>query len=175
MDRTPFKGSWLNAIDANGRVSLPAQFRKVIAERCAGAGIENPHEFAIRKHPSDPCLQAFDPVFEAAFGAREERNAEDDDALLFARGRTSFGGLMPVGYDQKSGRMVIGAVQRRLGGIEAGEDAQLLFVGANQTFELWYPATAREFLAESAPDIVAQLEALLEEGREGRKGKGAVR
>lgn len=163
--RSPFKSNALNAVDAKGRVSLPAEFRKVIETRAAAAAqAGNPVDdrmLSIRKHPFEPCLQAFDQTFERELSAMEEASGAADDSSMaakFARGRRSFGGVAPVNYDQ-NGRMVLSAIHRRMAGIED----LAFFVGAEHAFEIWAPARLKDALKDSDPDLVENMMLLLEE------------
>lgn len=165
MNRVPFKGNWLNAVDAKGRVSLPAEFRKVIetrvaAARLAGLAVIGESTLHVRKHPFDSCLQLIDPSFDDDLRAMAEASegAEATLAARFARGRSGAGVQLPMTYDS-AGRMVLNATHRRLGGI--GEHA--FFVGADYVIEVWDPATAIDALADSDPELVEQLRFLLDD------------
>jgi MraZ protein len=50
-----FQGSALNAVDAKGRVSIPAFLRSVIERRGDARTI------VLAKHEAFPCLSAYDP------------------------------------------------------------------------------------------------------------------
>jgi MraZ protein len=137
-----FQGSALNAVDAKGRVSVPAFLRSVIERRGDARTI------TLAKHESFPCLSAYDPAYAALKHAKLERLFEkqegDPDASLDYQQRNlmAFAATEEVPYDS-SGRILIPPMMRRKGGIED----LALFLGAGETFQVWNP---RLFLAESA-------------------------
>src|SRR4028118_116261 len=62
-----FQGSALNAVDAKGRVSIPAFLRSVIERRGDARTI------VLAKHEAFPCLSAYDPAYAALKHAKPER------------------------------------------------------------------------------------------------------
>jgi len=111
-----FQGSALNAVDAKGRVSVPAFLRSVIERRGDARTI------TLAKHEVFPCLNAYDPAYAALKYAKIERLAEKEETgagseLDYAR-RTlmAFGASEEVPYDS-SGRIVLPPMMRRKGGI----------------------------------------------------------
>jgi len=142
-----FQGSALNAVDAKGRVSVPAFLRSVIERRGDARTI------VLAKHDQFPCLSAYDPAYAALKHAKIERLAEKQETdpaseLDYAR-RTmmAFGATEEVPYDS-SGRIIVPPMMRRKGGL-----ADLaLFLGVGETFQIWNPD---EFLKH--PDIPEDL------------------
>src|SRR5437762_10227682 len=67
-----FQGSALNAVDAKGRVSIPAFLRGVIERRGDARTI------VLAKHEAFPCLSAYDPAYAALKHAKrsEEHTSE---------------------------------------------------------------------------------------------------
>ena len=136
-----FQGSALNAVDAKGRVSVPAFLRSVIERRGDARTI------VLAKHDAFTCLSAYDPGYAALKHAKIERQFEKDelnpDAELAYQARTlmAFGATEEVPYDT-SGRIVIPPMMRRKGGIED----LALFIGVGETFQLWNPTL---FLADA--------------------------
>lgn len=136
-----FQGSALNAVDAKGRVSVPAFLRSVIERRGETRTI------VLAGHEVFPCLSAYDPAFAALKYAKLERLAEKEETeetseLAYARrALMAFGATEEVPYDS-SGRVLIPPMMRRRGQIED----LALFIGAGETFQLWNP---RLFLADS--------------------------
>ena len=135
-----FQGSALNAVDAKGRVSVPAFLRQVIERRGDARTI------VLAKHDSFPALSAHDPAYAALKHEKLERLLEkqetDPDAEMAYLRRTmmAFGATEEVPYDS-SGRIVLPPMMRRKGDI-----ADLaLFLGVGETFQIWNPQT---FLAE---------------------------
>ena len=135
-----FQGSALNAVDAKGRVSVPAFLRTVIERRGDSRTI------VLAKHSQFVCLDAYDPAYAALKHAKLERLLEkeetDAEAQLIYQQRNlmAFAATEEVPYDS-SGRIVLPPMMRRKGGI-----ADLaLFLGTGETFQIWNPTT---FLAD---------------------------
>ena len=132
-----FNGSALNAVDAKGRLSVPAFIRSVIERRSdAKAIVLGPHE-------ADPCLTAYDRNYARILYAENERRRLNEEAqdpqAHFQRARRVFGVTEEVPYDT-SGRIILPPMMRRKGGIED----LALFVGTGGTFEIWNPRRALE-------------------------------
>ena len=140
-----FQGSALNAVDAKGRVSVPAFLRQVIERRGDARAI------VLAKHDNFPALSAYDPAYAALKHAKLERLAEKTETdpaanLDYAR-RTmmAFGATEEVPYDS-SGRVLLPPMMRSKGGI----DELALFIGVGETFQIWNP---KLFLADpNIPD-----------------------
>ena len=140
-----FQGSALNAVDAKGRLSVPAFVRSVIERRSdARAIVVGAHEIA-------PCLTAYGRNYaknlwtdlERRRLAEEDRGGTLDDH--YARARRMFGMTEDVPYDT-SGRIILPPMMRRKGGIED----LALFVGVGGTVEIWNPRVALE---QGDPDL----------------------
>jgi MraZ protein len=136
-----FQGSALNAVDAKGRVSVPAFLRTIIERRGEARTI------VLAKHEVFPALSAYDPAYAALKYAKIERLAEKEETiggseLDYAR-RTmmAFGATEEVPYDS-SGRILLPPMMRRKGGLED----LALFIGAGETFQIWNP---KAFLADN--------------------------
>jgi MraZ protein len=135
-----FQGSALNAVDAKGRVSVPAFLRSVIERRGDAKTI------VLAKHESFPALSAYDPAYAALKHAKLERLLEKEetspDAQLEYQQRNlmAFAATEETPYDS-SGRILFPPMMRRKGQIED----LALFLGAGETFQIWNP---RLFLAE---------------------------
>ena len=140
-----FQGSALNAVDAKGRVSVPAFLRQVIERRGDARNI------VLAKHDAFKALSAYDPAYAALKHAKLERLAEKTETnpaseLDYAR-RTmmAFGATEEVPYDS-SGRVLLPPMMRAKGGIED----LALFIGVGETFQIWNP---KLFLADpNIPD-----------------------
>ena len=135
-----FQGSALNAVDAKGRVSVPAFLRQVIERRGDARTI------VLAKHDHFQALSAYDPAYAALKHSKLERLLEKQEThptseLEHAR-RTmmAFGATEEVPYDS-SGRVILPPMMRRKSGIED----LALFIGVGETFQLWNPAL---FLAD---------------------------
>jgi MraZ protein len=135
-----FQGSALNAVDAKGRVSVPAFLRSVIERRGDSKTI------VLAKHESFPCLSAYDPAYAALKHAKLERLLEKEETSAQAqleyqqRNLMAFAATEETPYDS-SGRILFPPMMRRKGQIED----LALFLGAGETFQVWNP---RLFLAE---------------------------
>ena len=135
-----FQGSALNAVDAKGRVSVPAFLRSVIERRGDARTI------VLAKHDSFACLSAYDPAYAALRHEKLERLLEKQETdpaaeLDYAR-RTmmAFGATEEVPYDS-SGRIIVPPMMRRKGQLEE----LALFIGVGETFQIWNP---KLFLAD---------------------------
>src|SRR5436190_2131015 len=129
-----FQDSALNAVDAKGRVSIPAFLRGVIERRGDARTI------VLAKHELFSALSAYDPAFAALKHATLERLLEKEetgpDAELEYQQRNlmAFAATEEVPYDS-SGRIVFPPMMRR-----KGEIADLaLFLGTGETFQIWNP------------------------------------
>ena len=129
-----FQGSALNAVDAKGRVSVPAFLRAVIERRGDARTI------VLAKHDSFPALSAYDPAFAAMRHAKLERLLEKEETSPDAeldyqrRNMMAFAATEETPYDT-SGRIVLPPMMRRKGGIED----LALFLGTGETFQIWNP------------------------------------
>ena len=132
-----FNGSALTAVDAKGRLSVPAFIRGVIERRSDAKAV------VIGAHELDPCLTAYDRGYARNLHAENERRRLSEEAAggsaeaHFARARRTFGLTEDVPYDS-SGRIILPPMMRRKGKIED----LALFVGAGGTFEIWNPHVA---------------------------------
>ncbi len=135
-----FQGSALNAVDAKGRVSVPAFLRAVIERRGDARNI------VLAKHDHFQALSAYDPAYAALKHSKLERlleKQETDPASELDHARRTmmaFGATEEVPYDS-SGRVIIPPMMRRKSGIED----LALFIGVGETFQLWNPTL---FLAD---------------------------
>ena len=129
-----FQGSALNAVDAKGRVSVPAFLRQVIERRGDARNI------VLAKHDHFQALSAYDPAYAALKHSKLERlleKQETDPASELEHARRTmmaFGATEEVPYDS-SGRVIIPPMMRRKSGIED----LALFIGVGETFQLWNP------------------------------------
>lgn len=134
-----FNGSALTAVDAKGRLSVPAFIRGVIERRSEARAV------VIGAHEVDPCLNAYDRGYARILHAENERRRLNEEAsgaeptAHYARARRTFGLTEEVPYDS-SGRIILPPMMRRKGRIED----LALFVGVGGTFEIWNPQLALE-------------------------------
>ena len=160
---TFFVGHALNAVDAKGRVSVPAPFRAQIERRAKDEGAKDPDkELMIAPHPKRDRLRAYD-----SFGLRDlstELRESVADLPAAARReahegarRNELTALTPVAFDN-AGRMVLSPILRKLGKI--GDLA--FFVGMEDYFEIWSPENARIGFADN-PVVLEMLDMYLDE------------
>ena len=129
-----FQGSALNAVDAKGRVSIPAFLRSVVERRGDARTI------VLAKHEAFACLSAYDPAYAALKHSKLERLLEKEETNPDAqveyqqRNLMAFAATEEVPYDS-SGRILFPPMMRRKGQI--GDLA--LFLGTGETFQIWNP------------------------------------
>jgi MraZ protein len=145
-----FKNHALNAVDAKGRVSVPANFRAQLAARAQLVSGQTGNALHIGLHSSGNYLTAHDDAAHNEIDAmlREsvselpaiERMAALEQAsadVLGVTDRFTFDG---------AGRMVLSPMLRDFG--EIGDFA--FFVGAGLTFQIWGPKKALEVMPENS-------------------------
>ena len=134
-----FQGSALNAVDAKGRLSVPAFVRSVIERRSDARAI------IVGAHEVSPCLTGYSRAHSQELYAELERRrlaGEEKGAAVeehYARARRLFGMTEDVPYDS-SGRIILPPMMRRKG---KNEDLAL-FVGVGGVVEIWNPRIALE-------------------------------
>jgi MraZ protein len=145
-----FQGSALNAVDAKGRLSVPAFVRSVIERRSdARAIVVGAHEIA-------PCLTAYGRGYaRKLYEDMERRRLADEEKGAaaeehYARARRAFGMTEDVPYDT-SGRIILPPMMRRKGQIEE----LALFVGVGGTVEIWNPRLALKHGDKDLQEIAA--------------------
>src|SRR5215213_5838383 len=145
-----FQGSALNAVDAKGRVSVPAFLRQVIERRSDARTI------VLAKHDAFQALSAYDPAYAALKHEKLERLLEKEETSPDAqleyeqRNLMAFAATEEVPYDP-SGRIVMPPMMRRKGQIQE----LALFLGTGETFQIWNPGLflADERVPEDLKDI----------------------
>lgn len=159
----PFAGHALNAVDAKGRVSVPAAVRSTVQQRLRANGVvvdDKGGTLMIAPHPKGDRLLAYDPVgitqltAELRASVADLPAAEQRDALAKLR-RAEIGNMVQVPYDG-AGRMVLPPVLRELGGV--GDLAY--FIGVDDHIEIWAPDRA-EAAFEDEPMMLAVLRSYL--------------
>ena len=145
-----FQGSALNAVDAKGRLSVPAFVRSVIERRSDGRFI------VVGAHDVSPCLTAYGRQYARNIYAELERRRLAEEARggtvdeHYERARRMFGMTEDVPYDP-SGRIVLPPMMRRKGKIED----LALFVGIGGVVEVWNPRVALEVGGPDLKEIAA--------------------
>jgi MraZ protein len=137
-----FQGHALNAVDAKGRVSVPAGFRALIEKRALKVGLDPDNTLMIGEHANGACLTALDPVASAELDQMLREGVADLPAAerlakLENDRAEAFGSLESVKFDG-AGRMVLSPLLRALGEIED----HAFFLGAGSSFQIWSPSKA---------------------------------
>ena len=118
-------GSYRHKVDAKGRMSLPAAFRKVLSA-----------DLVVTRNPKDECLYVFEPqafedwivsVFESKFGGYDPTNALHVGLRRKLKGRAN-----NVSVDN-AGRIGITAELRGA----VGNDKDVVVLGNTGYFEIW--------------------------------------
>jgi MraZ protein len=131
-----FSGNFSNKLDAKGRVSIPADFRSVLAPPGSKARI------VLRPSPLHPCLEG---CTEAHFQALTDRldtmdpfSAEYDDLATELHGQT-----IKLDLDD-DGRTVLPLSLIA----EYGFSGTVKFIGLGRTFQIWEQAAGDQRLAD---------------------------
>jgi MraZ protein len=138
-----FQSQALNAVDAKGRVSVPAPFRSLIEDRARANGLPlDNNTLMIGEHASGQCLAAYDAVsskqvYEQLVESVADLPAAKRMAALEAAQVDAFGPVEGVKFDS-AGRMQLSSILRKLGGIED----LAYFIGAGSSFQIWNPKRA---------------------------------
>jgi len=145
-----FQGHALNAVDAKGRVSVPASFRTLIEKRALANALDPENALKIGEHKSGDCLWALDAVASAEIDVQLAASVADLPAAermdkLEELAMDAHGGLERVTFDG-AGRMVLSPMLREFGQIED----LAFFVGAGLTFQIWNPRIAMARLPETS-------------------------
>ena len=130
-----FRGKSVHKVDAKGRVSIPASFRRVLEEGDPDwhSG-ENPQLVIVHGSKDGACLEGY-----------SIRSMEEVDDLIsnlprFSPEREYYETMMDTDSDYASvdenGRMVVSAALRKM--INVTKEA--IFVGKGDTFQIWEPS-----------------------------------
>ena len=117
--------AYRHKVDAKGRMSLPASFRKVLST-----------DLVVTRNPKDECLYEFEPAaFNAWVAGVFEDKFEKFDATndLHVRLRRKLKSRAADVSIDASGRIMISAEQREAVGI----DKDVVVVGNTGYFEIW--------------------------------------
>lgn len=131
-----FLSTYTNKVDKKGRVSVPAQYRNMLANQIFHGVVA----YASFVHP---CI-------EASGIDRIERLSDSIDALdPFSEERDAFatailGGSQQLSFDG-DGRVILPESLLKVAGITD----QAIFVGKGKTFEIWNPQTFEAYAAKA--------------------------
>ena len=146
-----FRGSALNAVDAKGRLSVPAFIRQKIERR------SDEKILVLGPHAQFQCLVGYDSNYSATMQDKADKRLGDNpDPLAELELQASlFAETIDVPYDG-SGRIILpGRLKGRAG---IGELA--MFIGMGGEFQVWSPEIALEsesqVLRKLAADLLAE-------------------
>lgn len=129
----PFTRMFMGWLDAKNRVSLPADYRDVLAERS-----NSRTEVMLDGHPDWPALRGYDVQYsETLQHVLDEKHGEGLSVDKELDAIDLFGSVETCGIDA-SGRLVMGDWLRA----KAEIDRELLFIGLGSHFLVWNPDRA---------------------------------
>ncbi len=131
-----FMGHFTNKVDAKGRVSVPADFRAVLAA-------ENFEGIMCFPSFTSPCLEAGGPSYFAGLKASIDQ-LDPYDELRDHFEMAIFGSSRRFFFD-RDGRITLDADLMK----EADIRDAVTFIGRGDKFELWSPETLRDRLGEA--------------------------
>ena len=121
-----FTSNFTNKVDAKGRVSLPAPFRKVMEARGAEGMV-----VLVPGFRQKGCIEGYAPdTFDRIARSIERMHPSDPNRIRLER--RVMGQAVPVQLDE-TGRLALPPVLRDRYGI----DKELVFVGMSDRFEVW--------------------------------------
>jgi MraZ protein len=143
-----FRGSALNAVDAKGRLSVPAFIRQKVERR------SDEKLLVLSLHPEFPCLVGYDANYSAVMQDKAEKKLGDNpdaEAELDLQA-SMFAGTVDVPYDP-SGRIIMPPRLKRRADI-----ADLaMFVGMGGEFQIWNPQAALKSKSPALRELAADL------------------
>ncbi|MBU6165156.1 MAG: hypothetical protein KGQ52_03375 [Alphaproteobacteria bacterium] len=132
MSEAAFQGPALNAIDAKGRLLIPAGFRDVIAARGGGRTVKVSIGLSGRR-----CLMAYSSDYADRLKSEfDARHGVSISPQALAERNALFGSTLSFAIDE-AGRIVLPPGAKRAGAITG----PVLFMGMWDFFELWDPWT----------------------------------
>lgn len=135
-----FTGEFAHALDAKGRLALPARYRSRFEQ---GVVITLGVEPCLYIYPMEAWEAKAQQIEEKHLNAAQRRQVE----------RLFFGGATEEELDAQ-GRIIIPAKYRERAGLET----EVFIVGARDRLELWNAASYREMLAQMRPEDLASLD-----------------
>ncbi len=139
----------LQAVDAKGRVAVPATLRAALEANSPSRSL------FVGRHESHQCLSGFDAAWPAILHSRldpRELSREDSGGVAdYNLTGTAFGDLEAAAYDS-AGRFVIPPFFRRIARIEKWA----FFHGRGNTFNIWNPhhMLADDSIADQTRELV---------------------
>ena len=143
-----FRGSALNAVDAKGRLSVPAFIRQKVERR------SDEKILVLAVHPEFQCLVGYDANYSAVMQEKAEKRLGDNpDPLAELELQAGlFAGTVDVAYDP-SGRIMMPPRLKRRAGIEE----LAMFVGMGGEFQVWNPHVALQSESRVLRELAADL------------------
>lgn len=130
-DRELYEGFALQAVDAKGRVAIPADLRTALDKNSAAKTV------LVARHDKDPCLSVRDPEWSREKHARIDRRQEaalDEGKPVDTAAKRRMALVEKASYDG-SGRFVLPPYFRQ----KAKIADWAFFVGTGDEFEIWAP------------------------------------
>lgn len=137
-----FLSTYINKVDAKGRVSLPADFRTALGGDAAVILFPSFKTTAIEGWSQDRMARLADEMDKLDAFSDQSDNLT---AAVFARAKT-----IPV--DSNDGRIILPPEFRAHAGIKA----EAKFVGLGRTFQIWQPDAHESHAAEAAAKASGQ-------------------
>ena len=143
-----FRGSALNAVDAKGRLSVPAFIRQKIERR------SDERALVLSPHAQFQCLVGYDTNHSTTLQERAEKRLGDnpDPIAELEMQAALFGSTIDVPYDT-SGRIIMPPRLKR----RADIDDLALFIGMMGEFHIWNPQAALKCEVAAIRNIAADL------------------
>jgi len=147
-----FRGEGLHKVDAKGRVSIPALFRRVLAENDEADADPNFPNLVIHYGPAEKqhFIECYTMAAAAEVDAKIDRLPRGSRERRFME--SYFHGKSQQVTVDETGRLVLSKALRDLIGLQG----EAKFVASGDTFKIWNPETYEA-------EVVAQEEAMLDE------------
>lgn len=144
-DRELYLSYGLQAVDAKGRVAVPAKLRSVL-ERNAES-----RELLVKRHAAHTCLSAFDLNWPRILYSRTAQGTDESTDTDYNVAGSAFGDLEAAPFDS-AGRFVLPGFFRK----RAKIDKWAFFHGRGDTFNIWDPwvLLADEKIAAGTRELV---------------------
>lgn len=135
-----FLSTYVNKVDRKGRVSVPAQFRQVLAEQSPAGAASG---LVVFRSVTLPALEACSAKHMEDLAADLELMDLSDEEREHLE-LTIFSASVALPIDPE-GRMILPDDLREFAGI----DDQVAFVGKSKTFQIWEPGAFNARMAEA--------------------------
>ncbi|MGR3540723.1 MAG: division/cell wall cluster transcriptional repressor MraZ [Hasllibacter sp.] len=150
--RPTFRGNFTNRLDAKGRVSIPADFRKTLLANDDARSDDNARLLIVYGKHVRGHLACYSARAAAEFEARIALLPDGNPVRNFFR--RNFSGMSREYVVDDTGRIVLTPEMREKAGL--GDD--VFFLGTNDTFEIWNPDAFRAATGGEDDAVLAMLE-----------------